>query len=129
MSTNFSFDEKNILITLDETNIKFNNLETNVQVDLENQFKIKDKTDETLVKILMLKGEKGDTGSGGDKNYVHTQLTSSDTWVITHNLNKYPSVTTFDSTGEEVIGDITYNNVNQVTISFAGAFKGRATLN
>ena len=65
----------------------------------------------------------------GDKNYVHTQSTSADTWVITHNLGKYPSVTVFDSAGDEVIGDINYNSLNQITITFAGAFKGTATLN
>ncbi|MBQ3415275.1 MAG: hypothetical protein IJH39_08045 [Clostridia bacterium] len=42
--------------------IKFTFDETNVQVGFENQFKIKDLTDKTLVKLLMLKGEKGDNG-------------------------------------------------------------------
>ncbi len=45
-------------------NIKFSFDETNVQVGFENQFVIKDMTEDTLVKILMLKGEKGDTVSG-----------------------------------------------------------------
>ena len=44
-------------------NIKFNFDKTNVQVGFENQFVVKDLTDKTLVKILMLKGEKGDAGS------------------------------------------------------------------
>lgn len=66
---------------------------------------------------------------GTDKNYLHTQTTASDTWVITHNLNKYPSITVIDSTGAEVIGEIQYDSLNQVTITFAGAFKGFATLN
>ena len=64
-----------------------------------------------------------------DKNYFHNQTTSSDTWVIVHNLNKYPAVSIIDSAGDEVVGEITYNNLNQVTIKFAGAFKGSATLN
>ena len=65
----------------------------------------------------------------GDKNYVHNQTESTSSWVITHNLGKYPSVTVFDSAGDEVIGDINYNSLNQITITFAGAFKGTATLN
>lgn len=64
-----------------------------------------------------------------DKNFYFTQTTASNTWVITHNLNKYPSATIIDSAGTEVVGNITYNSLNQITITFSGAFKGSATLN
>ena len=64
-----------------------------------------------------------------DKNYVHVQSEASDEWVIVHNLNKYPSVSVIDSAGDEVIGDVHYDSVNQVTLTFEGSFKGRATLN
>lgn len=64
-----------------------------------------------------------------DKNFYFTQTTASNTWVITHNLNKYPSATVIDSAGTEVVGNITYNSLNQITITFSGAFKGSATLN
>lgn len=70
-----------------------------------------------------------DLGIVNDKTYFHNQTVASDTWVIIHNLNKYPSVTVLNSANEEVIGDIVYDNANQVTISFIGAFKGKATLN
>lgn len=68
-------------------------------------------------------------GIENDKNYVHNQTTSSDTWVIQHNLNKLPSVTVIDSAEEEVVGEITYDNINKLTIRFAAPFKGKATLN
>lgn len=64
-----------------------------------------------------------------DKNYVHAQTTASDSWTIIHNLNKLPSVTVIDSAEEEVIGEITYDSVNQLTIKFTAPFKGKATLN
>ena len=64
-----------------------------------------------------------------DKNFYFTQTTASNTWVITHNLNKYPSATIIDSAGTEVVGNITYNSLNQITITLSGAFKGSATLN
>jgi hypothetical protein len=64
-----------------------------------------------------------------DKTYFHRQTIASDTWVIVHNLNKFPAVTVIDSAGCEVIGDVTYDNENQVTIKFRGGFKGTATLN
>lgn len=64
-----------------------------------------------------------------DKNFYFTQTTASDTWVIQHNLGKYPSATVIDSAGTEVVGDIAYDSLNQITITFSGAFKGSATLN
>ena len=80
---------------------------------------------------ITLEGNKTleDLGIINDLNYVHTQNTASDTWVIVHNLNKYPSATIINSAGDEVIGDIFYDNLNQITITFKGAFKGKATLN
>lgn len=65
----------------------------------------------------------------GDANYVHKQTEASDKWIIVHNLNKYPAVSIIDSAGDEVIGNIHYDSLNQVTITFIGAFKGKATLN
>lgn len=70
-----------------------------------------------------------ETTAGGDKNFLYTQTIASDTWSIQHNLNKYPSVSVIDSAGDEVIGEVEYNTINKVTISFKGAFKGTATLN
>ncbi len=64
-----------------------------------------------------------------DKSYVHYQRTSSNSWGIVHNLNKYPSVTVVDSAGSIVIGDILYNDLNTITINFTGAFSGKAYLN
>ena len=67
--------------------------------------------------------------SGDDKNYIHTQSQSLNTWVIAHNLGKYPSVTVINSAGDEVVGDVKYDSQNQVTITFKGAFKGTAIFN
>ena len=64
-----------------------------------------------------------------DKTYRHVQGVSSNTWVVEHNLNKYPSVTVQDSAGSIVIGEITYNNKNTITLTFSGAFSGEAHFN
>lgn len=64
-----------------------------------------------------------------DANYVHKQTESSNEWIIVHNLNKYPAVSIIDSAGDEVEGNVHYDSVNQITITFVGAFKGTATLN
>lgn len=64
-----------------------------------------------------------------DKHFTYTQNTASATWVIEHNLNTFPSVTVVDSAGSVVIGEVKYNNANQVTIVFNAAFSGKAYLN
>lgn len=66
---------------------------------------------------------------GADKHYEHVQGVASATWNIAHGLNKYPSVSIVDSSGNIVIGDTNYVDVNNVTLTFAGAFAGKAYLN
>lgn len=65
----------------------------------------------------------------GDKTYRHIQSVPSDTWEVTHGLNKYPSITIQDSAGTIVIGDVTYNDKNTITLTFSGAFSGEAHFN
>jgi hypothetical protein len=64
-----------------------------------------------------------------DKEYRHNQTSASSTWVITHNLNKFPSVVVFDSGGSQAVGAITHDSKNQLTITFSASFSGIAYLN
>lgn len=66
---------------------------------------------------------------GSDKHFTYTQEAASATWVIQHNLNKFPSVTVIDSASNTVLGNVVYDNNNQLTITFSGAFSGVAYLN
>lgn len=66
---------------------------------------------------------------GGDKNYVHVQDTASATWTASHNLGKRPAVVVVDSADDVVYGDITYVDDNTVTLTFTGAFTGKAYFN
>lgn len=68
-------------------------------------------------------------GVGLDANFVFVQTTPAATWVVNHNLNKYCSVTIVDSADNTVFGDVLYNSLNQVTLTFAGAFSGEAFFN
>ena len=61
--------------------------------------------------------------------FIYTQGEASDTWVIDHELDKYPSVTVVDSANTVVIGHITYIDRNQLIVRFNGTFKGKAYLN
>ena len=64
-----------------------------------------------------------------DANFVHSQGVPAAQWVITHNLGKKTSVTVVDSADQVVIGQVTYNSVNQVTLDFQGSFSGKAYFN
>jgi hypothetical protein len=71
----------------------------------------------------------GGTDSTFDKNYIHNQLSASNTWNVTHNLNKYASVTVVDSGNSVVVGEVQYINSNQITIIFQASFSGKAYIN
>jgi hypothetical protein len=73
--------------------------------------------------------KQGVAGAGVDKYYDHDQMSASASWTVNHNLSKYPSVTTVDSSGGVVEGYITHVSVNQLTISFTSAFAGHAYCN
>lgn len=60
--------------------------------------------------------------------YTHTQGTSSATWVINHNLGYNPNVTVQDSAQTTVEGNVSYTSVSSLTITFSGAFSGKAYL-
>ena len=65
----------------------------------------------------------------GDKHYTHNQGSASATWNVTHNLNKFPSVSVVLSTGQKGYGDVTYTDANNLTVSFAAAESGKAYIN
>lgn len=68
-------------------------------------------------------------GGGGDKNFVYNQASPALVWNIVHNLDKFPSVSVVDSAGTTVFGNVQYLNVNELTVTFNGAFSGKAYLN
>ena len=74
-------------------------------------------------------GAKGIDGLDSDKHYAHTQAVASAAWAITHNMNKYPAVTITDSAGDQVEGEVRYNGLNSLTVSFSAPFAGKAYLN
>lgn len=61
--------------------------------------------------------------------YVHDQQVASATWVVTHNLNKFASINIVDTANDEVMGDVTYNSLNQITLNFSAPISGKAYIN
>lgn len=70
-----------------------------------------------------------------DAEYKHNQQLASSTWVINHNLNKFPSVSIKFSGGAQLytnvgaFAGVTYTNKNSLTINLATELSGYAYLN
>jgi len=71
----------------------------------------------------------GDNVYWTDATYIHTEASANTEWTVTHNLNRYPSVTVIIDVGEVVIGNIEYNSSNQLTIYLSAENSGKAYLN
>lgn len=69
------------------------------------------------------------SGTGDDATFVFNQHTPSSTWKITHNMNKFPSVSIVDSGGNIIIGNIFYIDRNNIELTFNGSFSGSVYLN
>ena len=65
----------------------------------------------------------------GDLSFTYVQGVASTTWNIEHNLGKFPSITVIDTANTVVTGEYTYDNINNVTLTFSAAFAGTAYLN
>jgi hypothetical protein len=65
----------------------------------------------------------------GDKTFVYVQASAANPWNISHNLNKFPSVSMVLSTGQAGIADVTYIDENNLTITFSGDESGKAYIN
>jgi len=68
-------------------------------------------------------------GGTNDANFVFTLDGSASQYVITHNLAKFPAVSIVDSNNIEVVAAITYNSINQCTLTFSSVFTGKAFFN
>lgn len=74
-------------------------------------------------------GPPGPPGSGGDLHYLHTQNVASDTWIIYHNLGKYPAIQIIDSAGTIVEGEVEHIDTNTSIVTFSVQFGGTASCN
>ncbi len=62
-------------------------------------------------------------------NYTHQQSVANNIWNIIHNLGFNPAVTVIDSGNNTIVNnDVNYINLNQLSITFAASFTGKAYL-
>jgi hypothetical protein len=70
-----------------------------------------------------------DVASDKDKTFIFTQAVPATTWTITHNLEKFPSVSVVNNNNILINGEVTYIDNNNVELNFSAGFAGKAYLN
>lgn len=66
--------------------------------------------------------------SEGGSAYTHDQAVASTTWTVVHNLGYRPNVFLTDSSGTPLLGTVTHDSANQLTVTFTSAIAGLAYL-
>jgi hypothetical protein len=64
-----------------------------------------------------------------DDNGSNKQFLAGQSYTVTHNLNKFPSVTTVDSAGSHLIGNVQHINNNSFNVTFSATFYGKVYSN
>lgn len=85
---------------------------------------------DAVLDFTLPRGETGPQGPPGLDTgfYRHNQAAPATVWNINHNLGFYPAVSTQDSAGTVVYGDVEYIDSNNVTVTFEAAMGGYANL-
>lgn len=121
-----------IWVTVEETVIVATIAEGDVDVIVESE--------ETVVVTVATQGPPGPPGEPGQQGdpgppspdiggtFTYEQDVPSATWVIVHGLGFFPNVAVVDTLGRAFLGEVTYDDLNQVTVRFATAVTGSAHL-
>jgi hypothetical protein len=74
-------------------------------------------------------GPPGPMGPPGGASFTFQQDVPSALWSVTHDLNRFPSVTVVDTGGSEVWPDVHYLDAMSVDLAFGSPTTGRAYFN
>lgn len=70
-----------------------------------------------------------ESASGSAASYVHQQTSPAGTWIIPHGLGKHPDVViTLEGSIEQVYSDVSFPDLNTVSIEFNAPVAGFAYL-
>jgi hypothetical protein len=74
---------------------------------------------DVTVQSAGLPGPPGPTGPAGGAQFEEVWSSPVSSVIVTHNLHRYPAVVIILS-GSPVLADVTYNSIDQITVTFAG---------
>lgn len=124
-----------VIVDVTETTLVVEPIQNTIVVEptvtnLEVTHNVIDLTVEPIIPTITVSasGPQGPQGPPGINNvfYTHVQGSPSITWVINHNLDGYPTAVVFDSANSQCEGTFSYQNSNQMTITFTAPFSGTA---
>lgn len=75
---------------------------------------------------VAIQGPPGPPGAAGGAAYTHTQIGAADTWIINHNLGRYPAITLLSPGLAEFIAEVVHTSVNQAIVTLATPQTGLA---
>lgn len=73
-------------------------------------------------------GAQGPAGAPGGSVFIYTQASPSASWIVTHNLNRFVSVTLLNAGGVVVEADIVETSPTVTTIAFSQPATGTALI-
>jgi hypothetical protein len=65
-----------------------------------------------------------DPGGGVSIVYTHTQGVPSAVWTVHHNLGMHPNITTVDTLQRVLEGDVTYQDLYTIVVTFSAPVSG-----
>lgn len=60
--------------------------------------------------------------------FIFTQLAPSLVWEVKHDMNKYPAYVVIESSGEQIVGDLKYQDLDTLILTFSAPISGKAYL-
>ena len=84
---------------------------------------------DNLPQLLELLAYFRNNGTLNDARFHYAQALPSAVWSIYHGLQKFPSVETVDSNLEEMEGEVTHVDADNITITFNQPVSGFAYIN
>lgn len=86
-------------------------------------------TDEEIYFIVAKYLSEHPVVAGGLSGFVYDRNgVPASTWIVDHNLDRYPHTTLLDDEGNEFEADILYNSLNQITVVLSQPTSGKAVL-
>jgi hypothetical protein len=100
-----------------------------VEIDSHENTIVEVESDEPTEIVEISTGAPGPPGPPAAQ-YIHSQGAAAATWMITHNLGRFPAAVRIeDSAHADVEGAIDYIDLNTLRIDFNAAFTGTAYIN
>ena len=71
-------------------------------------------------------GPTGPAGAAGGSVFEHDQVAPSASWLITHNLGRFPHISVLDGSNNLVLTDVEYTSLNTAVLTFPLPVTGKA---